>query len=304
MYAMNQRANACCSSDTRSLSFWLPSTRKSLRHALHKFAEHLARAAQRELDLTPKPGLVDRHDNGSHPDLDYDKMRASVALLPEYYGDLLERLAAGEPLGSCIEAGKLAESRMQAKIRSNAHRGYIFLSGLALVGAHRAKANVNELPEAIAAAAREFFASVPREASHGMNACGRFRVGGIRGETEAGLPSVFAAALPRYAASIARDGDRKRAEFAALASLMQRIEDTTALHRCGLPGLLRLRSDGRALEMLLEKGRNPRAFLEERNEVYQQLGLTMGGVADCLAVTIALHRCFSGGAHIASNVAH
>jgi triphosphoribosyl-dephospho-CoA synthase len=225
-------------------------------------------------------------------------MRASVALLPTYYADLLARLPSERPLGSCVEAGRLAEARMLARVRANAHRGYIFLSGLALVGFHRAQGRLGRLPGAMAEAAREFFRAAPPEPSHGRRACRRFPVGGIRAETEAGLPSVFETAWPRYAGSLRRDADWARAAFAAMAALMQRVEDTTALHRCGLDGLERLRRDGRDLETLLERGGDPRPFLEKRNEAYRRLNLTMGGVADCLALTMALHACFGGPPHL------
>jgi len=140
--------------------------------------------------------------------------------------------------------------------------------------------------------AREFFRAAPMENSHGRRACRDFAVGGIRREAEAGLPSVFEVAWPRYASSVQRHGDRVRAEYQAMAALMQSLEDTTALYRCGLDGLERVRQDGRELEALLERGSDPRAFLRHSNEVYRRLGLTMGGVADCLALTFALDECF------------
>jgi triphosphoribosyl-dephospho-CoA synthase len=262
---------------------------------LRRLADSLTLGALRELDLTPKPGLVDRHDNGSHPDLTYARMRASVRLLPEYYADLVERLRAGRPLASCIEAGRLAEARMVARVGTNSHRGYIFLSGLTVVGAHRAQGDLGRLRGALADAAREFFRSVPKERSHGSQACREFAIGGIRREAEAGLPSVFEAAWPRYASSLRQDGDCARAEYHAMASLMRHVEDTTALHRCGLTGLDRVRRDGQVLQTLLDEGRDPRPFLRHRNAAYRRMGLTMGGVADCLALTFALQGCFGGG---------
>jgi hypothetical protein len=73
------------------------------------------------------------------------------------------------------------------------------------------------------------------------------------------------------------------------------VEDTTALHRCGLTGLDRVRRDGQVLRALLDKGSDPRPFLRHRNADYRRIGLTMGGVADCLALTFALQGCFGAG---------
>jgi triphosphoribosyl-dephospho-CoA synthase len=69
---------------------------------------------------------------------------------------------------------------------------------------------------------------------------------------------------------------------------MQQVEDTTAIHRCGLEGLSRLRRDGARLQKLLEQQQEPKPMLAALNEEYCAAGLTMGGVADCMALTFAL----------------
>ena len=47
---------------------------------------HLASMAlQAELDTTPKPGLVDRNDNGAHRDMDYALMQRSIQALHPYF---------------------------------------------------------------------------------------------------------------------------------------------------------------------------------------------------------------------------
>jgi triphosphoribosyl-dephospho-CoA synthase len=84
--------------------------------------------------------------------------------------------------------------------------------------------------------------------------------------------------------------DSGRAAFCAMAHLMQRVEDTTAVRRCGLEGLARLRADGRTLQRHLERGEAPEPLLAALNEEYRSLGLTMGGVADCLALVFALEE--------------
>ena len=75
-----------------------------------------------------------------------------------------------------------------------------------------------------------------------------------------------------------------------MALLMQHVEDTTAIHRCGLEGLSRLRQDGARLQRLLQKQQEPEPMLTALNEQYRELGLTMGGVADCMALTFALQE--------------
>ena len=111
---------------------FVPSPRLVLPELL---AANLGMGALRELDLTPKPGLVDRHDSGSHADLSYAEMRASVELLPLYFDDILACHREQRPLQDFVQAGIDAEDRMTREIHSNAHKGFIFLSGLVLMAA-------------------------------------------------------------------------------------------------------------------------------------------------------------------------
>jgi triphosphoribosyl-dephospho-CoA synthase len=314
-------------------------------------ADTLVQSARVELELTPKPGLVDRQDNGSHPDLSYELMSRSIDLLPEYYDELI-RLArprakryggsaeAGQrrtglpcpvDLDACVAAGRRAEERMAAAIGSNSHRGYIFLSGLVLLGFaederdedgkrpasaglrggrrnaareggdacpapeadERAPgAAVSTLQDSIAGIARQIL--TPRQPApgrtHGADLRARLGIGGIHAEALAGLPSVFAHGLPALGQAVARFGDTDGARHYLMAVLMTRVEDTTALHRCGAEGLARLRRDGRRIVAAMDGGDDYLALIAQINQEYRAARLTMGGVADCLAITIALAK--------------
>jgi triphosphoribosyl-dephospho-CoA synthase len=83
-------------------------------------------------------------------------------------------------------------------------------------------------------------------------------------------------------------GSRQQAAFFMLSRLMQTVEDTTALHRCGRPGLAQLQRDGRLLEAMLTEGFDPVPLLTKLNVEYRAMNLTMGGVADLLGVTFAV----------------
>ncbi len=92
------------------------------RLLLRVLASALVAGARTELDLTPKPGLVDRADNGSHPDLSFADMSRSIDLLPAYFDELLD---FDDPLdlAACVAAGRRAERRMADAIGANAHKG-------------------------------------------------------------------------------------------------------------------------------------------------------------------------------------
>jgi holo-ACP synthase CitX len=342
-------------------------------------ADALVQGARIELELTPKPGLVDRLDNGSHQDLSFELMARSIDLLPTYYDDLLrlaglkacstaatgaldgsgaglkirsaatgaldgggaglkirsaatgaldgsgaglkirsaatgaldggatglracstadkDALVSGgaglQPcpldLQACIAAGRRAEQRMLDAIGANAHRGYIFLSGVVLLGFAEGGRPADGLRASVASVAqRSVGARAGSSTTHGDEARRRHRVGGVLGEALNGLPSVFDHGLPALDRAEARFGPSDAARHSAMAALMTVVEDTTTLHRCGAVGLERLRRDGRQILKAIEVGPDYLALLTRLNEDYRAAGLTMGGVADCLAITMAL----------------
>jgi triphosphoribosyl-dephospho-CoA synthase len=118
-------------------------------------------------------------------------------------------------------------------------------------------------------------------------------VGGLRAEAEQGLPAVFEHGWPKYREATEAGWDPERARFYLMAVLMQQVEDTTAIRRCGLEGLSRLRQDGANLQRLLEQQQAPEPMLAALNREYCRSGLTMGGVADCMALTFALQESVS-----------
>jgi len=96
---------------------------------------------------------------------------------------------------------------------------------------------------------------------------------------------LFNVALPAFRASVHRHGCIRTASFAMLAQLMQVVEDTTTLHRSGLFGLTRIRRDGLALERIMADGGDHCSFLSNLNRLYILKNITMGGVADMLALS-------------------
>jgi triphosphoribosyl-dephospho-CoA synthase len=253
-----------------------------------RLMNNLRMGALRELELTPKPGLVDRHDSGSHTDLSYHEMRASADLLPLYFDDILGCHQERRPLRDFVQAGINAENRMIRKIRSNAHRGYIFLSGLVLMAAFACEGRVDLLRKEISKIAGGFFTQFKSADSQGASMRNRHGLGGIRMEAEKGLPAVFEYGWPMYREALDAGWSPEHAGFYLMAVLMQRLEDSTAVHRCGLEGLSRLREDGSRLQIALEQQQPPEPMLAALNHEYCKTGLTMGGVADCMALTFAL----------------
>jgi triphosphoribosyl-dephospho-CoA synthase len=238
-----------------------------------------------ELRLTPKPGLVDRIDNGSHPDLSFPLMEQSIGIVALYLEEIAASLRAGETFVRQREIAVRAERRLFAELGTNTHKGYVFLAGMLLIARHRAGASGEDaLRESLSAVSRAFFDGAETQDTHGERARRRFKTGGIVREALDAYPSLFENALPAFRRTMARGACREAASFAMLAKLMQTVEDTTALHRAGIAGLARVRRDGLALERIVAEGGDHAAFLTQLNDDYKRLDLTIGGVADMLGI--------------------
>ncbi|HBA87378.1 MAG TPA: 2-(5'-triphosphoribosyl)-3'-dephospho CoA synthase [Geobacter sp.] len=256
-----------------------------MRAYLEKLALNLVRGAFMELYLTPKPGLVDLSDSGSHPELTVARMEASLKIVSLYLLDLCNSVCNGEELVDQVRLGVAAESAVQRAVGSSCHKGYIFLSGLFLCASADAPQDEAELSAAFASRAALFFSrSEPGAALRVRN---RFQGGGLREEALAGLPSLFDEALPVFRKDLENGGNRGSAIFAMMGRLMQTVEDSTTLRRCGRSGLKIVREDGRLLERLVADRDDFIAFLIERNRHYVSQNLTMGGVAGLLALALA-----------------
>lgn len=256
------------------------------RHSeLERLARALARGASLELYLTPKPGLVDLADNGSHPDLSVPVMEHSIGIVADYLEEIVVSLTSGEPFSCQKGIAIRAERRLYDELGTNTHKGYIFLSGMLLIAQHHAVApGEASLRESLAAISRAFFATAGENNTNGGKVRRKFNAGGIVSEAVGGYPSLFEQALPAFRQALDRHGCPATASFAMMARLMQTVDDTTTLHRAGPPGLERVRHDGRALERIIAEGGEFIPFLEELNHQYKRLNLTIGGVADMLGI--------------------
>lgn len=238
-----------------------------------------------ELYLTPKPGLVDLADCGSHPDLSICTMERSIQYVSDYLDEMVSSLAAGEAFVHQRHIGVRAEQRLLEQLGTNTHKGFIFLSGMLLIARwHAASADEYAIRQALSALAVEFFKNVAEQSTNGRQARRKYQAGGIVVESIRGFPSIFEEGLPVFRQAMQQHDCFRAASFAMLARLMQTVEDTTTLHRAGSLGLSRVKRDGHQLEQIVAEGDDYIAFLKELNRTYIRMNITTGGIADMLGI--------------------
>ena len=114
----------CASRRLHTVAELRSATASDLRNGLllldrQRIAALATRALLEEVAVTPKPGLVDRANNGSHRDMNYTSFQASAAALTPYWGEcfLEGRLAACRPASSVGEADGCQPEAGASRIR-------------------------------------------------------------------------------------------------------------------------------------------------------------------------------------------
>lgn len=268
-------------------------------------------ALLREVAVTPKPGLVDRRNNGAHRDMDFYTFLDSAAAIAPYFGrmaavgaergaDAKTLLASIRPIG--IEAER-AMNRATGGV--NTHKGAIFSLGvlsaaaglvLSQNGSRQAEDLLGAAAKIAAPAEKELERLLKAPATNGERLYRERGVTGIRGEAAAGFPEVRDQALPLMR-RLRQEGTYGENEILlqVLLTLMASVTDTNLLSRGGAEGLaFAQREAGRILALggaLCEEGR---AALGALDLVFIERNLSPGGCADLLAITVFLERWESG----------
>lgn len=249
-----------------------------------------------EVCTTPKPGLVDRRNNGSHRDMDIFTFMASAAALTPYFQSCAEIgiktafCAPDESFRQLRAAGLRAEQDMYTATNDvNTHKGAIFTIGILCGAAGRLWNPVRN--QSAAQLCREVSIMTKRAMEEDLRRCSGSTVGqrlyrqsgipGIRGEVANGLPSVEKIGLPAYRACLESGLDRNAAGAITLLHLIANVEDTNMISRGGLEVAAMAAAEAAGL---LKDGHQPTmAEIEELDGRFIERNLSPGGCADLLA---------------------
>ncbi len=263
-------------------------------------------ALLREVDLTPKPGLVDRHNSGAHSDMDYDMFITSAAAIKPFFsifyaaGAAHEQSPASAVLSAIRPIGISCEQAMFAATGNvNTHKGAIFSLGLFCTAAGRLAASGVPLTRqtlcndvsAIAANLVKELMHATKPTTVGEVLFRRHGLAGIRGEAASGYATVRAHSLPVFDSMIAAGHEENTALLQCLLSLLANNEDSNLFGRGGLDGMAHVRRQ--ASELLRDCGvlsPDGIARMAHFDDDLIARNLSPGGSADLLAVTWFLSR--------------
>lgn len=279
-----QAVSASALRSTYDLTLLYPT---SIPFAIGVFA---AEALREELNLTPKPGLIDRQDNGAHGDMNHAVMLRSIRAIEPYFiqlaamGNHLELPTAQD----IIRCGLEAEKAMFAATNGiNTHKGAIFSMGLFCIAAansfyHLQRVSPDLLQSAIKTMAQEIPAA---HDTHGANVRQQYRVKGALDLAVEGYGQLFEQWLPFYRQHVADDYPQQR----LLLYIISTLDDNNLYHRGGEQ--LAHEAQQRCAQVLQDFSMENILVL---NDWMKTRNLSPGGSADMLAFTLfAAHLLYN-----------
>ena len=246
---------------------------------------HLAtRALQAELDTTPKPGLVDKRDNGAHRDMDHALMLRSIRALHPYFIRLAQLGCSSPqpPHDDIVRIGIEAERAMfEATGGVNTYKGALFSMGLAVIAAGGAALchNTNAMSSSIAALASRFPVI---KGTHGSEAKTRACLKGALDNARDGYRMLFEAWLPFYETCV--ESADPYALHKTLLRIMCDLDDTNIVYRTSLATMLQVKEESKQLLQSFSI-----MGLETMNSKFMRCNISPGGSADMLSLVVFLY---------------
>ncbi|WP_438467032.1 triphosphoribosyl-dephospho-CoA synthase CitG [Streptococcus pluranimalium] len=267
-----------------------------------------------EVSLSPKPGLVDRLDNGAHDDMGFQTfIDSSLALAPffEVYvstGFEMSSQTPQETFKHLRDIGiKVEDAMFTATKGINTHKGVNFSLAVILGATGRWLAQKNITLDqsyhfspqdvmAICQVAAELCSDVltmdlqdltrKKKLSYGEKLFLDYGITGPRGEASAGFPSITQKSLPYFRNLLTYGHNFETAQLQLLLYLMTFVEDGNLIHRGGIQAWQTVQEEAKQLlDQDLTEDQLKKA-LSDYNTILINRHLSPGGSADLLAITL------------------
>ena len=241
------------------------------------------RALRLELDTPMKPGLVCPESSGAHKDMDYALMLKGISAIRPFFPKMAKAKSADELRQLGIEAEK---AMMEATGGVNTHRGAIFAFGLTLNAVMRA----TQLPyteevmqNALCQIAQGIFDNQLKDntlvTTHFLTGARKMAAEGYKELFEDWLPYYRTLLRGKEVFSSAKNyaDATEKTSFPLqmlLLRIMSTLEDTCVIKRVGYEKAQQVKQEAAVGQ------------LQEMCARYAQEGISPGGAADMLALTI------------------
>ncbi len=308
-----ENAHVCTAKKSHSMELIRWHTAKLFHEFFRdRAADQAASAAVRgllyEVSTTPKPGLVDRNNSGSHKDMDFFTFLDSSASLIPWFREFfcLGWDHSSEPDGQLFERLRYAGQRAEAAMFSatggiNTHKGLVFASAIlcgALGKVHAGRDLPLPFTDVLQECRRLGKCSLadlyrppnvqPPLPTNGERIYTAYGIQGARGEAAAGFPSAVRIGLPALRKWLSAGFSLNDSAAMALLTLISEVDDTNMVHRGG-PELAKKRKEQAKILLSAVTKENFKETLYTLDHQYMTENLSPGGCADLLAVSLMFH---------------
>ncbi len=275
------------------------------RHFEESRASAIGACAERALLyeslVTPKPGLVDRANNGAHEDMDIFSFASSASALRNWFEFCARTGMEEKSHSAAFDRMRVRAAEAEREMRAftggaNTHKGALFSLGIlcCAVGMVPEGAKVEEILQEAAPLAKPSlhqlrYLTRESDLSGGEEQYLLYGLTGARGEAAEGFPHVRDLALPALKRAAERGKSANEAGLMALAALMPRVQDSNILRRRGKKGLAWMQN------CVQELGNRP--TIEEfkaLDAAFIRENISPGGSADLLAAAFFLYFVTGG----------
>lgn len=261
-----------------------------------------------EVYTTPKPGLVDRKDNGAHRDMNCETFEKSTGAITPYlrqmvYEGYCSSKTMEELFLSIRKIGIRAEQAMfRATEGVNTHKGILFTMGI--LGAASGRCYQKESRICVSAILqmsqsmteqileKEFEEMEKRTpVTHGEKLYHRYGEKGIRGEAQKGFPIIRNIAYPAMCRYRGNGMSRNEANINVLLEVMTSLKDTNVVTRSNYEELTWIQKESaRILKLGGAATEEGLLEIEHLNRQCIEKNISPGGAADILAATLFLYQ--------------
>ena len=294
-------ASVCGRSRAHSVDALYQKTASLLEDAI---CEEISRLAVQsllcEVYATPKPGLVDQNNNGSHQDMDLTLFLRSCAVLWPYFRRCVRiGLQSDNPttvFEKLRQAGLEAEQTMLSATGGiNTHKGAIFSLGILCGAAAMLSPQQWEDTALLSRQAATMVRGIVRKdyefmeqpVTSGEKLFMQYGITGARGQAEAGFPAVFQVGLPVLEEGLRKDISFNDALCSTLLHILATTWDTNLIKRGGIAASGQLQS---AIQAILKVNPYPsKDIMEALDKAFIKQNLSPGGSADLLASTCFIY---------------
>jgi len=243
------------------------------------------RALIKEVELTPKPGLVDKLNNGSHKDMSIDTFYASAKAIKPFIKKFLH---VREFDGLRLVGLECEKAMFKATNGVNTHKGMIFSLAVICGAIGRAKC-YDRLQNEIKYLCKDLIKNDLEKSkcanTHGEKFYLRTKQTGIRGEAVSGYSTVFQNSLPFYEKKVKLHGEEVAMKL-TLLYLISITDDSTLYARGGLEAIEFVKKESKKVLHVENLDNNLLRF----DKMMIEKNLSCGGSADLLGITWFLYH--------------